>query len=978
MKIIRKLMMKNLLMNKSRSFFTILGIVLSIALITTILGIISSSDESSKASQLDHYGDYELTLNGTFDSEYIKDLKANRDIKDIYYFTYIDIMKNPDNAYKYQPFVNLIATDEKSFEASGIKIKEGRFPQNSSEVIITSTFRRYTDHSVNLGDEIELESGKRYYTDKYYIDSTPDKTTKIPESERLVDGGPYNGDEYEYFVTSEKKKFKVVGIINYENGFLDRSMSMEACVYTYAPETMLNQLYVALTDEGLRDFVNAVSRLTGVDDVLIMRMLDNTMNDKDYNEMGEQLRNSGLPINSFEFNNTVLEIKGLKADSDATGTLITLAAIGLIILLVSASCVFIIRNSFAISLNDKIKLYGMLSSIGATPKQMRMSVFLEAFLLGVIGIPLGLLLGCGLTAALIGISNSLLGDILGDYTLEFVMPFYVILIAAGVGILTVFFSAYDSSVKASKISPMEAIRSSNALKISKKDMKKGFKTPAFISKLFGIGGSIAWKNMRRSRRQYRATIVSIIISVALYLTVSTYVEINVAYIEETIPSGNGYNIGIWLSTINEERGVTDVEEMYSKAMRIVSDSDVENYRFGFVLERNYYFMVNKKDIADELISDIDIMNNITLDEALDPQADFDNSAENMSVVLHDNTTSDEKQEFVPGEYVSLPYRFVAMDDDSYAKLCRDNGIDPEKERYKAFIQNDYAHADYNYKYKYLKALKDPVGKKLNGIYSTFYPNWDEVKYNSLSDEEKDLYAPEGVLHIEKITADIAGTIDGKFNIDDYNRTCSYILVSTDWFKKNVDLTGGGDSRSYTVNINLNAKNPDMFEDNMMEQQYSGDRTDFYLHNYSRQIREARSMMFLTELFVYGFIIIIALIGVTNIFNTITTNMRLRRKEFAMFRSIGMTKREFNRMIQFESLIYTVISLMIAVPIGLLGGGAIFMLFRTMSNDMQYVFPWTALIISIFVVLLLLWAIMKYSVRKVSKMNIIETIRNDNT
>ena len=80
-----------------------------------------------------------------------------------------------------------------------------------------------------------------------------------------------------------------------------------------------------------------------------------------------------------------------------------------------------------------------------------------------------------------------------------------------------------------------------------------------------------------------------------------------------------------------------------------------------------------------------------------------------------------------------------------------------------------------------------------------------------------------------------------------------------------------------------------------------------------------SFSLLIQIFVYGFILVISLIGLTNIFNTITTNMRLRSKEFAMLRSVGMTNREFNRMVRLESLFYAVKALLIGIPLGVLGG-----------------------------------------------------------
>ena len=152
--------------------------------------------------------------------------------------------------------------------------------------------------------------------------------------------------------------------------------------------------------------------------------------------------------------------------------------------------------------------------------------------------------------------------------------------------------------------------------------------------------------------------------------------------------------------------------------------------------------------------------------------------------------------------------------------------------------------------------------------------------------------------------------------------------------------------------------------------------EYYLYNVEEEVNAQKSMLLLVAIFLYGFIIVISLIGITNIFNTITTNMNLRSKEFAMLKSIGMTKREFNRMIHLESIFYGTKSLLIGIPLGLLGSFAIYKAFEV-GNDLGYMLPWQAILISIVVVFLLITIIMHVSVKKINKQNIIDTIRNDN-
>ena len=147
-------------------------------------------------------------------------------------------------------------------------------------------------------------------------------------------------------------------------------------------------------------------------------------------------------------------------------------------------------------------------------------------------------------------------------------------------------------------------------------------------------------------------------------------------------------------------------------------------------------------------------------------------------------------------------------------------------------------------------------------------------------------------------------------------------------------------------------------------------------NMEESARAENAVVLVISIFLYGFIGVITLIGITNIFNTITTNMNLRKKEFAMLKSIGMTKKEFNRMIRLESIFYGLKSLIIGIPIGLLLSYGMYNVFRN-SMEMEYVLPYKSIVVAVIFVAVVIGIIMKYSMSKINKQNVIETIRNDN-
>ena len=136
------------------------------------------------------------------------------------------------------------------------------------------------------------------------------------------------------------------------------------------------------------------------------------------------------------------------------------------------------------------------------------------------------------------------------------------------------------------------------------------------------------------------------------------------------------------------------------------------------------------------------------------------------------------------------------------------------------------------------------------------------------------------------------------------------------------------------------------------------------------------MLIIVSIFLYGFITVITLIGVTNIFNTITTNMALRKKEFATIKSIGMTKKEFNKMINLEILFYLTKSLFYGIILGLIGSYLVYLSFAS-NYDAGFIIPIKSIIICSISVIILITIIMKYAIRKTDKQNIIEALRNEN-
>ena len=918
MNTLRKLTLKNLRLNKTRTLVTIIGIILSTALITAVAGVASSGQTSMFNIAVHHNGDYDLKLTGRFDDKTAEKLQNNRDVESIYKYGVVGTAELESKS-KYRPYIRIVGVSENAFaNCYKCELDSGRFPANPDELLLSPDFVKNSVKKYKVGDTIKLEIGERWQKGKINPDNIPTSSDKkgmyVIDSENDV----MNDEE---FIGEFTKKYKIVGILNnvaalenhYSGGSIDvftaADFSADAQHSKYYDYNSLN---LNFTDSSEHDYIRVTSEITGINEKYVNGLITGFFNqDEDMEEAYKQLDEANFGIKTFTVNKEVLHYKGLALKETNSRILFGIAAVVIIIILISS--VFIIRNSFAISITEKTKLYGMLSSTGATPRQIKRNVLFEAFILGLIGIPLGIGLGVGVTALLILMCNVLLSETLNGNNLTFAVEPYAIISSAVLGILTIFFSTIIIALKASRISPIEAIRSNNDVKVG----KKRYKTPKLISRLFRTGGSIAWKNLKRSRKKYRTTVISIVVSIAIFISVFSLVQSLVSY-SRTYYQTTDYNMAV--SGDYSPELVEKTQEFVEVNKAVYQNSEMS---FAISVERNR--------LADGIES-----KNTSLWSS---KKDF------RELYLSSN-----------GKRVELTdFDFVTLDDNSYRELVELQGFNYDEIKEKGIICNSVTLMD---EYGYT------TRKKIKLLSSVDDLTIEAVR--AFEDENEKIQT-------ENVKLEIAGELNEK-KLGKLSSILggTSVIVSPEWFKTNFT-----NSKYKSENI----QNPFLYIDSSdtdkTEQALTQISDGLYIHNLEKQARMMNALALVIQIFVYGFILVISLIGLTNIFNTITTNMRLRSKEFAMLRSVGMTNREFNRMIRLESLLYTVKSLAFGIPLGLIGGYIAYKVFEANNGQITYSFPWVAIVISIIAVMLVVRMIMRFSISKVRKQNIIETIRNDN-
>lgn len=859
-----------------------------------VAGMAASAQQTMVNLQINITGNYDLFVKGA-NKKIIDNAQANRNVKDIYIKQNLGCAYLPQAKFDTKPYINVVAFNEKSFtDCFNVTLKEGRLPENENELVLSQSVIENSKADYKLGDTVALDLGKRVYVsgDEIPLDDT-DYFNDTNGTEKLVD--------------THKKTYTVVGVFNKVSSsyFAADSFSASSSAFTLAEENAdINDLFISFTSDGEKDYITTsgeILNLTGDDFESLKNDFEVYLENGDFDEAG--------------INKDLLRYKGFALSDEYMSMLFSLAVI--IIVIIAISSIFVIRNSFAISITEKTKLYGMLASIGATSKQIRHNVLFEGFVLGIIGIPAGILLGVGVIALLVVILNALLGDMLNGISFVYAVPWWAAVISAVMSAVIILLSTLSSAFRASRIAPITAIRGNNDIKINK-NKRKSYKAPKFIKKRFGVGGEIAYKNLKRSKKKYRTTVISIIVTVAMFISISTFIEYGMKITGDHFKN-MPYNITV---NANDKLSYDEYENIYK---RIIADTDINS---SIKVCENYYGNI---------------------------------------VGLTDYYTEDAKAAELSGG--DLAYVF-GVDNKSFKEYVTALGYNYDDVKDKALITNDFKY--YNSDNILIKGKEfDLPMNTVVKLYPNGNPSYTEDDIKEIQKTDPDfVYNPDDYKSVDLVIYDtINKEVPGSI-VSGIMSTLNEgsVLVSEDYFKKLF-----AEDNDYTKRvIVIDSAEPAQTVEYIKNLGIDG--LDIYNLNDQKEMMNA--VVLIIAIFAYGFIIVISLIGITNVFNTINTNMRLRSKEFAMLKSIGMTKKEFNRMIRLESLFYGLKSLLIGVPLGLLGGYAIF---KATGNTimLDYSFPTMAVLISIVFVFFVVWLIMKISISKVNKQNIIETIRNDN-
>ncbi len=811
MDVLNKLVRKNLVMNKQRTVVSIIGIILSCALITALLGLVTSFTSSMIKMSIENYGNRHVTLYDV-PSEELEKIGQHKNVESYYK------VSNDISTTKEGKTIGINYIDKDGLSDLENSLIEGKAPKNENEIVLDYYYA--DENFLSVGDKIQVKA----------------------------DG------------SSEAKEFIVTGLAK-QLVFL--GMQSDYNFYTYTDKKADNyNMHILYTEP------------------------------ETYEKTTDEIQSfSGAGGYEYEYNEELLKWSGYMAGSEIKTAIYSMGVI--LAFIIVATSVFCIRNSFAISVNEKIKMYGMLSSIGATPKQIKRNVLKEGMYLGIIGIPLGILIGMIVPYFLVEIINSSITSFGASIEQYFELFYSVsipgILISILLSVVTIYFSSIGSARRASKVSEIEAIKNQEEIKIKSKKLN----APKVIEKLFNVGGVIAYKNMKRNRSKYRTTIISLIVSIATFVSISYFVIIGFNSAEDAFKEVK-FSIVVSLDTDKTADEEVRIYEEVSQ-LNFIESSSIHKSKEG-TLEEEYF---------------------------------------------HKGVTEAAKEE-------AGKVYFMNVGNEEYERFLEDAGLKVEE--------------------------VDGRGILVNNEYSVIDTDGTSRQQEIIGEDETEIMAL-GVNSGEKIKLDIIRSDKLPMGGENFYTENSPVVIVSD------DIYNDIEEINIPVSLYLDSDNErELMKEIAAYEEENG--VSFFTFNISEYIEGQEKMVMLIAIFMYGFISVIILIGMTNIFNTITTNMKLRAREFAILRSIGVTKKEFNNMIRLESAFYGIKSLFFGLTIGVLLS---YLMYKALVNAAAmntetlatFEVPWIPILISIVFVFLIVNLIMKYSMHIINKQNIIETIKNEN-
>lgn len=846
MNIFHKITLESLRKSRTRTLVTIVGVILSAAMITSVATFAVSLQNYMINGAAVKYGNWHVAIpNGgsSFLSEQREDSRVESvvGLQNIGYAP-LEGGINPD-----KPYLFVTGWNKEALKELPIKLISGRLPENSSEVLIPAHIAANGGVNIMVGDTINLAVGERIKGDR-----------------KLSQHDAYCAGE-EALVSKTEKTYKVVGICQ------------RPAIEEYAAPG-----YTMITTEDTVPSESYTVFITLKNPYQVHSYVDSI---SDYY--------------SHVLNDDVLRFMGLSGEKMITILLYSIVAI--LVALVMLGSVFLIYNSFNISLNERMHQFGILMSVGATEKQLRNSVLFEGLCVGAVGIPLGILVGIPSIRLVLALVEKNFANAMYDTVpLALVLSIPILIGAAVISLITILISAYIPAKKAARTPVMECIRQTNEVKVD----EKAIKISRFARRFYGLEEILALKNFKRNKRRYRSIILSLTLSVVLFVTANSFGTYLKQIGEGSAMVSEDYDICFY----TRDMAQSDMLQLYDE-MKTAEGVTGSAYQ----ALSTYSCVLNVSDLPPNFLNEFGEL------------IGYDGKSETVEV--------------------KLDVQFV--ENGVYQNLLKGLGL----------FQTEF------------------TGQDQNMIMTGILPlHW----YTQQQPMEFMLPSKNGE-QVKKLSATFVKDYPDLLPSDPGDWSGYTLMIIAPYEVKPQFDALDNTVKPTKLGMTFQSENPGRSTAEMKTIIEGANITPYYnLYNLYEILEQNRNLSFVVNLFSAVFIAMITVIGIANVFNTISTNVKLRRRELAMLRSVGMSDKDFNQMMCFECVLYGGRTMLWGLP---LSGVLSYLIYKGMvlgGGNITFVFPWKSMTISVLGVLLIVFVTMVYAINKIRKENIIDALRDDMT
>lgn len=892
MDIFAKITRKTMKANKARTIVTIIGVILATSMVTAVVTFGTSIQNYMYEYAVQTDGKWHVAAKGVSEQQ-VEQYADDKEVKNAAVLSeigYASLDAQKENIFNRYLYIQSI--DKNAADMLEVTLQKGRMPENEHEIVLSYELEEENGKTKGIGDQIELSIGDRL------LDGKPLLFNTIIRYQNLENG---NVELLETFQERMRQTYTIVGILEHWGNTQQNGAGSDAFIGKSTKTQPLNNVYIELKKPK-----NAFSWIEKQDKDVYM-----------------------------EANTSVLKWLGVSGNASFQGMLSGMLSI--LITIIGVGAISLIYNAFSISLRERTTQFGLLSSIGATKKQLRRAMWYEALHVAVIGIPLGILSGL----AGIGITLQFIGDSLAQWihgnlnrTIQLKTSPGALLFAAATAFLIICISVWIPCVRIQNITPIEAIRANKDIRIRKKEIK----SPAIIRKIWGLEGVLADKNYKRDRKKYRTTVFSLTISIVLFTSATLFSD----YMSKTgsfMLEAPEYELTYQIQ--EKEEGKSTLKALLENGKNV---TDVKEYGvFSFPVA------VEQKNVTDDAI-------NVLGDNA---------------ITSYYHMSSEERKTYGKDNRKFFSVRGIVLPDEEFRKLAKEEGVDAdsyfEKDSTDVLYYDTYRYYDSERKkYREIRTLDN--GKEEDVTVwlmpeSNIFEEKEQVEsVQSLVSRRKEL-----TLHQRMRRLPDYEQISGEQNPN-------FCIIFFPESKKEQFLSGLEEDLTYSYKIK-SSEYQTSYEDlcDRLEKETSEGMLPDRLQNLGQRYDQDRGIMIAIRVLSYGFIILISLIAAANVFNTISTNIMLRKREFAMLKSMGMGRKSMQKMMNYECMIYGIRSIVYGIVLSLGISFAMYSVLMT-GAEIEYGTPWKGIGIAVIWVFVVVFATMLYSMGKIRKQSVIEELK----